>query len=101
MSALRSFGVGRRSIESRIAEEIVNVLDILKKKDGETFRINDIIPVGIANVICNVLFGQRFEYTDKRLMTLLVMMDDIFTLGSFGSGLVSYFPWMRFLPGIR
>ena len=101
LSALRSFGVGKRSIESQIAKEVSNVLDIMEKKGENPFRISDIIPVGVANVICNVMFGKRFEYTDKKLLPLLKMIDEVSALGSNGSGLVFYFPWMRFLPGIR
>ena len=101
LSALRSFGVGGRSIEYQIAEEVSNVLDILAKKEGTSFRIYDIVPVGIVNVTCNIMFGQRFEYIDKSMLSLLDMIYKASRLGSLGSGLGSYFPWMRFLPGIR
>ena len=99
--ALRSFGFGKRSIENQVAEEVSNVLEVIENKSGNPFRMYDIISVAIANVICNITFGQRFEYDDTTFLAFLDMMSDIFVKGTVGAGIVSYFPWMRVLPGIR
>ena len=51
--------------------------------------------------MCSITFGKRFEYTDKRFLTLLDLIAKYFTIGSQQKGLVGFFPWMRVLPGIR
>ena len=101
LSALRSFGFGKRSIENQITEEVSHLLEELDAKKGQSFRMFDTIPVGVANVICNISFGLRYDYDDEDFQAFHQLISDIFTVGTFGSGIVNYFPWMRILPGIR
>ena len=101
VAALRGFGFGRRNLEDHITEEVTNLIKVIEEKGCKPFRIDDVVPVAAANTMCSITFGKRFEYTDKRFLTLLDLIAKYFTIGSQQKGLVGFFPWMRVLPGIR
>ena len=58
---LRDFGVGKQSIEEKIAEEadaIINVIAKMDRYESEDFRLT--CQRGVSNVIVNIVFGQRY-----------------------------------------
>ncbi|XP_066438115.1 cytochrome P450 2G1-like isoform X3 [Eleutherodactylus coqui] len=71
LSTLRNFGMGKRSIEERIQEEIQYLLELFQETKGSLLSPTFFIRRSISNVICSILFGRRFEYTDQKLQTLL------------------------------
>ncbi|CAI9599389.1 unnamed protein product [Staurois parvus] len=73
---LRNFGMGKRSIEERIQEEVQHLLDFFQEIKGSVFNPAFFIRRSVSNVICSVLFGRRFEYTDPKLQTLLDLMTE-------------------------
>ncbi|XP_056396553.1 cytochrome P450 2B1-like [Hyla sarda] len=100
LSTLRNFGMGKRSIEERIQEEIQCLLDVFQEKNGSLFSPAFLLRRSISNVICSVIFGERFEYTDPKLQTLLDLVaenlrrvDNIWVqLYNFIPSILSYFP---------
>ncbi|XP_078484974.1 cytochrome P450 2U1-like [Ciona intestinalis] len=62
---LRGFGVGKKSLEERIIEEVEAVKKNILSKEGKPFDITDTLTNAIMNVICNITAGQRFEYDDQ------------------------------------
>ncbi|XP_073405263.1 cytochrome P450 2G1-like isoform X1 [Dendrobates tinctorius] len=100
LSTLRDFGVGRRSHEEWIQEEIQHLLDIFQETNGSLFSPAFFIRRSISNVICSVIFGRRFEYTDPKLQTLLDLVaenlrrvDNIWVqLYNFIPSILYYFP---------
>ncbi|XP_063791777.1 cytochrome P450 2G1-like [Pseudophryne corroboree] len=71
LTTLRNFGMGKRSIEERIHEEIQCLLEIFQETRGSLYKPAFFIRRSVSNVICSVIFGKRFEYTDPKLQTLL------------------------------
>ncbi|KAG8448802.1 hypothetical protein GDO86_015756 [Hymenochirus boettgeri] len=71
LTTLRNFGMGKRSIEERIQEEIYYLLEVFEENEGCFFSPSFNIRRSVSNVICSVLFGKRFDYTDQKLQTLL------------------------------
>ncbi|XP_068105565.1 cytochrome P450 2G1-like [Hyperolius riggenbachi] len=70
LTTLRNFGMGKRSLEERIQEEVQHLLKTFQEiKDFFTPAF--LIRRSVSNVICSVIFGKRFEYTDPKLQTLL------------------------------
>ncbi|XP_076817174.1 cytochrome P450 2U1-like [Clavelina lepadiformis] len=68
---LRGFGAGRRSMESRILEEVSYLNDEIRSKDGKAFDISEILHQAVSNNICSIVMGNRFEYDDKTFAELL------------------------------
>ena len=57
--AMRDFGVGKRSIEERIQEELHHVIKTGDDTNEQGFEFGDTFNRAVLNVICSVLFGKR------------------------------------------
>uniref|UniRef100_A0A671NKW4 Uncharacterized protein n=1 Tax=Sinocyclocheilus anshuiensis TaxID=1608454 RepID=A0A671NKW4_9TELE len=64
LMTLKNFGMGRRSIEERVREEAEKLVEMFKKCKGSAFSPADMLSNTVANVICSIVFGQRFEFED-------------------------------------
>ena len=61
VSSMRDFGVGRKSIEARIHDELEAFALDVDAYDEQPFRFGTSFNKAVLNVICNVLFGRRCE----------------------------------------
>ena len=77
LNALRHFGFGKRSIESKIVEEAGFFVEVLEKNKGLPVCNEDSIREAISNVTCSIVFGKRFSYDDKTFLTLIQNIEDI------------------------
>nr|XP_004670387.1 cytochrome P450 2F2 [Jaculus jaculus] len=98
---LRNFGMGKRSIEERILEESRFLLESLRKTEGQPFDPVFVISRSVSNIICSVLFGSRFDYSDERLLTIIRFINDNFQIMSSPWGeMYNIFPsLLDWLPG--
>ena len=96
-SGLRDFGVGRKSIEGKIQAEAEVLCKELLRRCGEPFDAEILLKQCASNVVCNVIFGTRFEFTDLDFINL--MKDTKATLESpvFGTPL-NFIPLLRCFP---
>ncbi|XP_067412750.1 cytochrome P450 2B4-like isoform X2 [Emydura macquarii macquarii] len=101
ISTLRNFGMGKRSIEERIQEEIQYLLEEFRKKKGTPLDPNFVLRRSVSNVICSVVFGSRFSYEDEEFQTLLSLIQENFRrVDTLWVQLYNLFPAvMRHLPG--
>ncbi|KAJ8362070.1 hypothetical protein AAFF_G00398200 [Aldrovandia affinis] len=101
LSTLRDFGVGKRSLESQILEEIKFLHQAVLEKTGEPFDARILVNSAVSNIICSIVFGRRFEYTDERFLLLLKWMSKALRLqGSIWAQAYNSFPFiMKLLPG--
>ncbi|XP_077192788.1 cytochrome P450 2F2-like [Paroedura picta] len=101
VQALREFGMGRRSIEERIQEEARSMVEELAKTKATPIDPSFLISCAVTNIICSVIFGDRFDYQDKKFLTLVdVLNDDFHLLGSSWIQVYNMFPGiMSYLPG--
>ncbi|XP_032047675.1 cytochrome P450 2C4-like isoform X2 [Aythya fuligula] len=80
LTTLRNFGMGKRSIEERIQEEAEHLLEELRKTKKMPFDPTFMLSCTVSNVICSVIFGKRYDYKDKKFLSLMNNMNNIFEM---------------------
>ncbi|XP_067412716.1 LOW QUALITY PROTEIN: cytochrome P450 2G1-like [Emydura macquarii macquarii] len=78
LTVLRNFGMGKKSIEERIQEEAQFLLETFRNTKAEPFDPTYFLSRAVSNVICSIVFGNRFDYEDKEFLSLLKMMNESF-----------------------
>ncbi|KAK2515246.1 cytochrome P450 2G1-like protein [Columba livia] len=78
LSVLRDFGMGRKSIESRIQEEAQVLLKELRDTREKPFDPTYLLSCAVSNIICSIVFGNRFDYRDSEFLELLRLMHESF-----------------------
>ncbi|XP_048194598.1 cytochrome P450 2C8-like isoform X3 [Perognathus longimembris pacificus] len=76
LRTLRNFGMGKRSIEDRVQEEACCLVEELKKTNGSPCDPTFILGCAPCNVICSVVFQNRFDYKDKNLLNLMEKLNE-------------------------
>ncbi|XP_072287201.1 cytochrome P450 2G1-like [Pyxicephalus adspersus] len=101
LSTLRNFGMGKRSIEERIQEEAKCLAEEFRKNGDVSFDPTSRLRLAVSNVICSVVFGDRFDYEDETFPPILKLLEEVFLFMSSVWGiLLNLFPkTMQALPG--
>ncbi|NXG44457.1 CP2CL protein, partial [Psilopogon haemacephalus] len=101
LTTLRNFGMGKKSIEMRIQEEAEYLLEEINKTKGAAFDPTFMLSCAVSNVICSIVFGRRYDYKDKKFLSLMNNMNNIFEMmNSYWGQLYQMFPnIMYYLPG--
>ncbi|XP_045904670.1 cytochrome P450 2J4-like [Micropterus dolomieu] len=65
------------------------------------FDAQSLITSAVSNIICCLVFGDRFEYTDKQYQGILQKLNEIMYLqGSLWTQVYNTYPWlMKWVPG--
>ena len=98
ISSLRDFGMGNRSLQYKIHEEITTLTGVLKDGPPCSKEFPYILSTTVSNIICSTVLGQRYEYDDPDFRYMLQLLDKGFKSGKKLS-LVEALPILRFLPG--
>ncbi|KAJ4943857.1 hypothetical protein JOQ06_006351 [Pogonophryne albipinna] len=101
LSTLRTFGLGKNTMEQSICEEIRHLQEEMEKEKGEPFNPAGLFNNAVSNIICQLVMGKRFDYSDHNFQILLKYISDVFWLqGSLWGLLYESFPGvMKHLPG--
>ncbi|XP_063793853.1 cytochrome P450 2G1-like isoform X2 [Pseudophryne corroboree] len=101
LTTLRNFGMGKKSIEERIQEECWYLRDEFKKTSGAPIDPTYLLTVAVSNMICSIVFGERFDYEDKEFIGMLAMLKEAFKIisSSIGQLLNSFPKLVSHIPG--
>ncbi|XP_043782424.1 cytochrome P450 2C9-like [Cervus elaphus] len=76
LMTLRNFGMGKRSIEDRTQEEARCLVEELRKTSGLPCDPTFILGCAPCNVICSIIFQNRFDYKDPILLDLMEKLNE-------------------------
>uniref|UniRef100_A0A8C6YGL2 Uncharacterized protein n=1 Tax=Naja naja TaxID=35670 RepID=A0A8C6YGL2_NAJNA len=65
LSTLRDFGMGKKRMSERVQEEALCLVEEIATTKGQPFDPRRIFASAVSNVICAVVFGNRFDYKDE------------------------------------
>uniref|UniRef100_A0A803J3I8 Uncharacterized protein n=1 Tax=Xenopus tropicalis TaxID=8364 RepID=A0A803J3I8_XENTR len=101
LKTLKNFGMGKKSIEEKIQEEALCLVEEIRKSGETPVDPSKLIMDAVSNVFCSIMFGRRFEYNEEKFSNLLTNVNEIFRLMSNTWGqLESIFPSvMAYIPG--
>ena len=97
LGALRSFGMGKKSIEHSINEEARNLLDCFADQAGKPFDPTHLVNNAVSNIICKICFGYRFNYSDPKFAELIARLRENLTAVGPAS-LTNSFAWLLYTP---
>ncbi|KAK9519201.1 hypothetical protein VZT92_021943 [Zoarces viviparus] len=101
LSTLRNFGLGKSTMEQSICEEIRHLQEEIEKEKGQPFNPAGLFNNATSNIICQLVMGKRFDYSDHNFQTMLKYLSEVLQLeGSVWGLLYQSFPGvMKHLPG--
>ncbi|XP_073934819.1 cytochrome P450 2C9-like isoform X2 [Castor canadensis] len=76
LMTLRNFGMGKRSIEDRVQEEACCLVEELRKTNGSPCDPTFILGSAPSNVICSIIFHNRFDYNDQNFLVLMKRVNE-------------------------
>ncbi|RUS76656.1 hypothetical protein EGW08_015586, partial [Elysia chlorotica] len=95
LTAMRDLGVGKRSLEEKVLEEVSVMLDIIGQQGGQPIVMKPWLVKATSNVISNVMFGSRFDFDDPRFNLLLQRLGEA-TNVNFLFTPANFFPLVRY-----
>ncbi|XP_063793843.1 cytochrome P450 2G1-like [Pseudophryne corroboree] len=78
VKTLKSFGFGKKSIEEKVQTEAMCVVEEFKKFQVVSLDPDKMFMDAFSNVLCSIMFGDRFEYKDEQFTKLLGIAEDCF-----------------------
>nr|XP_033811324.1 cytochrome P450 2G1-like [Geotrypetes seraphini] len=101
LMTLRNLGMGKRSLEERVQEEVQYVMEEFKKKNQLPFNPQHLFFYFASNVISSVIFGKRFDYDDEEWSSRLCLLKEgVYIMTTVWGQLYDLFPSiMQFMPG--
>ncbi|XP_048035070.1 cytochrome P450 2B15-like isoform X1 [Megalobrama amblycephala] len=100
LHTLRNFGLGKKSVDERVTEESSYLLSEMLKSEGKPFDPQHAIYNAVSNIICSIVFGDRFDYDNKRFAYLLeILKENVSHTGSLVGQVFNLLPIIKYFPG--
>uniref|UniRef100_G1KCB7 Uncharacterized protein n=1 Tax=Anolis carolinensis TaxID=28377 RepID=G1KCB7_ANOCA len=100
VSTLKTFGMGKKTLEKKVCEEAWYLCSELKSKEGSPFDPKISIFNATGNIISTLAFGDRFEYHDETFLKLIHSTEEILKdLTRMVPEIVFARSWFSYLPG--
>ena len=89
LNQFRQLGIGKTSFQDKISEETTHLLQELQAITGKPIDPCRCISFAVSNILCSVVFGKRFDYSDEDFRRTVRLLDE--TLELAGSGAIHLF----------
>ncbi|KAM9762852.1 cytochrome P450 2J4-like [Menidia menidia] len=101
LHTLKNFGLGKKALERFIQQECHNLTEAFSDHRGKAFNPQTLINSAVSNIICSLVFGSRFEYSDEQCLSILRDFNEVVMLqGGAWAQMYNTMPWlMKRLPG--
>ncbi|KAK7129358.1 hypothetical protein R3I94_017536 [Phoxinus phoxinus] len=100
LHTLRNFGLQKKSVEDLVIEESRYLISEILKAEGKSMNPQHALQNAASNIICSIVFGDRFDYDDKRFSYLLKMLNENLMLaGSPAGQFFNLVPFIKHFPG--
>ena len=75
LQSLRNMGMGKHSLQRKIIEEAEIIGEELAAISGRPFAPRSLFYKAVSNIICSIIFGHRFEYSDAKFKSVISKID--------------------------
>nr|XP_048284613.1 cytochrome P450 2B2-like isoform X1 [Myodes glareolus] len=101
LATMKNFGMGKQSVEEQIQEEARRLVEELRKSQGAPLDPTFLFQCITANIICSIVFGERFDNKDHQFLRLLDLIYQSMSLTSSFSGQMFelYSGFLKYFPG--
>ncbi|NXE53569.1 CP2DH protein, partial [Casuarius casuarius] len=101
LSTLRSFGMGKKSLEERVTKEAGFLCSAVGSEEGRPFDPRFLVNNAVCNVICTTIYGERFDYGDKTFKRLIHLFENFLNEETgFLPQLLNVVPILLRIPGV-
>ncbi|OCT68831.1 cytochrome P450 2C20 [Xenopus laevis] len=100
-TTFRNIGIGKRSMEERMQDEVRHLIQAVQDTGGEAFNPLNVLGRAVNNIINLMVFGKRWDYKNKTMLRLFNIVNDIllFLRSPLGVTYAALNQIMRHLPG--
>ena len=99
LEILREFGLGKNLLAEKVQQEVEEFLKGLENENGTSFNPSRLVHLSIANIICSVVFGKRFEQGDVFFLKCMAALESNMRDVGVDTAILNFMPFLRFLPG--
>ncbi|XP_053556441.1 cytochrome P450 2J6-like [Bombina bombina] len=99
LSTLRNFGLGKKSMEERIREESLHIIQAFEQSKDKPLDPHSVIDNAVSNIICSIVFGRRYDYDDSTFSDILNLVHEHMKMVTgFWAQLFNAFGVVQYLP---
>ncbi|XP_028842058.1 cytochrome P450 2K1-like isoform X2 [Denticeps clupeoides] len=96
IATLRDFGLGKKSLEAKVSEEVQHLIAAFEEFKGEAFNMFQPVTYAVSNIICALVYGSRFDYADPKFKDMVSRTNETIKLsGSPSLWIYNTFPWLK------
>nr|AAA41043.1 cytochrome P450 [Rattus norvegicus] len=101
VSTLRTFGMGKKSLEEWVTKEAGHLCDAFTAQAGRSINPKAMLNKALCNVIASLIFARRFEYEDPYLIRMVKLVEESLTeVSGFIPEVLNTFPALLRIPGL-